>query len=114
MKQVNYIIFFFIFLMKVSLCSAQIRYLEAFKYQGKTKAEIQKERYIAREERKEAREKRKIERMEKKRIKKHHKQLQDKKTYKRMKKTLKKAKMYNENKREFFLIRWFKYKRKVR
>ncbi len=102
-----------ILLLNILLCSAQIRYLEAFKYQGKTKAEIQKEKYIAREERKEEREKRKIERLEKKRIKKHHKQLQDKKTYKRMKKNFKKAKMYNENKREFFLIRWFKYKRKV-
>lgn len=114
MKGGKYSIFLSGLLLNVVLCSAQIRYLEAFKYQGKTKAEIQKEKYIAREERKEERERRKIERLEKKRIKKHHKQLQDKKTYKRMKKNFRKAKMYNENKREFFLIRWFKYKRKVR
>ncbi len=97
-----------------SILSAQIQYLEAFKHQGKTKAEIQKEKYIEREERKEAREQRKLRRLEKKMIKQHHKKLQDKKTYKRMKKSRKKATMYNENKREFFLKRWFKNKRKVR
>lgn len=102
------------FLWSVCLCQAQIQYLEAFKYQGKTKAEIQKERYIEREERKEAREERKLRRLEKKMIRQHHKKLQDKKTYKRMKRSKKKASMYNENKREFFLKRWFKNKRKVR
>ena len=102
------------FLLSVSLCEGQIQYLEAFKYQGKTKAEIQKERYIEREERKEMHEERKFERLEKKVIRKHHKKLQDKKTYKRMKKSRQKANMYNENKREFFLKRWFKTKRKVR
>lgn len=94
------------------VCVSQIQYLEAFKYQGKTKAEIQKEKYIEREERKEAREERKLRRLEKKMIKKHHKKLQDKNTYKRMKKSRKKAAMYNENKREFFLKRWFKNKKK--
>lgn len=93
---------------------SQIQYLEAFKYQGKSKSEIQKEKYIEREERKEAREKRKMGKLEKKMIKKHHKKLQDKKTYKKMKKSKKKAQMYNENKREFFLKRWFKNKKKVR
>lgn len=93
---------------------SQIQYLEAFKYQGKTKAEIQKEKYAEKEERKQAREGRKLKRLEKKMIKKHHKKLQDKKTYKRMKKSRKKATRYNENKREFFIKRWFKYKKKVR
>ncbi|MCX8144275.1 MAG: hypothetical protein N3F62_08500 [Bacteroidia bacterium] len=113
MKRYRHIVVFvFVLLAYVNL--AQIRYLEAFKYQGKTKEELKKERYIAKEERKEAREERKLRRLEKKMIKKHHKKLQDKKTYKRMKKSLRKATNYNENKREFFLIRWFKYKRKVK
>ncbi len=93
---------------------SQIQYLEAFKYQGKTKTEIQKEKYVEKEERKEMKEQRKLRRLEKRMIRKHHKKLQSKKTYKRMKKSRKKATRYNENKREFFLKRWFKYKRKVR
>lgn len=101
-----------LFLLLVNFVIGQIQYLEAFKYQGKTKAEIQKERYIEKQERKEAREERKLRRLEKKMIKKHHKKLQDKKTYKRMKKSRKKATMYNENKREFFLKRWFQKLRK--
>jgi len=101
-----------IFLLLVNTVIGQIQYLEAFKYQGKSKAEIQKERYIEKQERREAREERKLRRLEKKMIKKHHKKLQDKKTYKRMKKSLKKATMYNENKREFFLKRWFQKLRK--
>lgn len=108
-----YLTYLIIFLMGKNIFS-QIQYLEAFKYQGRTKAEIQKEKYIERQERKEVREERKLRRLEKKMIKKHHKKLQDKKTYKRMKKSKRKATMYNENKREFFLKRWFKGKRKVR
>lgn len=113
MRMFSFITGILLFLFKYPV-SAQIQYLEAFKYQGKTKAEIQKEKYIEREERKEAREQRKLRRLEKKMIKKHHKKLQDKKTYKRMKKSRKKSQMYNENKREFFLKRWFKNKRKVK
>lgn len=108
------IILIYILLNINTICIAQIQYLEAFKYQGKTKAEIQKEKYIEREKRKEEKEQRKLRRLEKKMIKNHHKKLQDKKTYKRMKKSRKKATMYNENKREFFLKRWFKNKRKIK
>lgn len=58
--------------------------------------------------RKEAREKRKLERAEKKAIKKYHKRLQTKKVRKRMKSSRKSAKRYNDNKKEFFLLRWIK------
>jgi hypothetical protein len=58
--------------------------------------------------RKEARERKKMERAERKAIKKYHKRLQTKKVRKRMKSNRRKTARYNDNKREFFLIRWFK------
>jgi len=60
--------------------------------------------------RKEAREKRKLERAEKKAIKKHHKRIQTKAVRKRMKSSKKKTTRYNDNKKEFFISRWYKNK----
>ncbi len=62
--------------------------------------------------RKEAREKRKIHRAEKKAIKQYHKRLQTKQVRKRMKASRKAAIRHNENKREFFLKRWFRGKKR--
>lgn len=47
---------------------------------------------------------------DKKMVKEHHKRLQTKKVNKRMKKNKKKSERVNENKREFFLKRWFRKK----
>ncbi len=58
--------------------------------------------------RQERREKRKLEKAEAKAIKKHHKRIQSKSVLKRMKSSKKASKRYNDNKREFFLKRWFK------
>jgi|JI8StandDraft_1071087.scaffolds.fasta_scaffold318017_1 uncharacterized membrane protein len=61
-----------------------------------------------RQMRRESREKRKMEKAERKAIKKYHKRLQTKKVRKRMKSSRKSAARYNDNKRDFFLVRWFK------
>lgn len=52
-------------------------------------------------------ENRRIKRDEAKKIKQHHKRLQTKEVRKRMKKDKKKSQRIKENKREFFLKRWF-------
>src|SRR5687767_11570047 len=70
---------------------------KSFKQELKTNKQI----------RREAREKRKLERAEKKAVKKHHKRIQTKKVRKRMKESRKTAVRHNENKREFFIKRWF-------
>jgi hypothetical protein len=88
-----------------SVCSAQDKGPKPSKDAVKSKREIKKE------ERKEAKERRKREKEERKAIKAYHKRLQTKQVYKRMKKSRKKATFYNEHKREFFLIRWFKKKK---
>lgn len=80
---------------------------------GPKEKSVKSERRIRKELRREATEKRRKERAERKAIKKHHKRLQTKKVRKRMKSSRKSANRYNENKREFFLIRWFKKKKKV-
>lgn len=72
------------------------------------------ERKLRKVLRKEAKEKRRKERAERKAIKKYHKRLQTKKVRKRMKKSKKRATLNNENKREFFLKRWFKKKKKLK
>lgn len=56
-------------------------------------------------------EQRKMEMQEKKAIKEHHKRLQTKETRKRMRKEKSKGNKMRANKKEFFLVRWFKYKR---
>jgi Ni/Co efflux regulator RcnB len=71
------------------------------------------ERKLRKEERREAREKRRQEKAERKAVKAYHKRLQTKKVLKRMKQSKNKARLNNEHKREFFLKRWFKKKKKV-
>ena len=61
-----------------------------------------------RQVRKERREKKKLEKEERKAIEKHHKRIQTKAVRKRMKASRRKSKRYNDNKREFFLVRWYK------
>lgn len=56
---------------------------------------------------------RRIERDEKKAIKEHHKRLQTKETLKRMKRERKKGDKLRANKREPWIVRKFKYKRKT-
>jgi hypothetical protein len=88
-------------------------------YYGQDKGTGPKEKSIASQrklkklERREAREKRKKERAERKAVKAYHKRLQTKTVRKRMKHSKKRATLNNENKREFFLKRWFKKKKKV-
>lgn len=72
------------------------------------------ERKLRKALRKESREKRRKERAERKAIKKYHKRLQTKKVRKRMKKSKHTATLHNENRREFFLKRWFKKKKKIK
>jgi len=79
---------------------------------GKEKS-IKSERKVRKELRREAIEKRRKERAERKAIKKYHKRLQTSKVRKRMKASKKSATRYNQNKREFFIIRWFKKKKRV-
>jgi uncharacterized protein YlxW (UPF0749 family) len=55
-------------------------------------------------------EQRKLERQQAKAVKDHHKRIQTKKTRKEMRKTRKKGDKARGNKREFFLVRWFKYR----
>lgn len=76
------------------------------------KAEASK-REIRKQEKKEYKERKQREKEERKLIKAHHKRIQTKKVRKRMKKSLAKATRYNENRREFFLVRWLKKKKKV-
>ncbi len=54
-------------------------------------------------------EQRQLERDQKKEVKEYHKKLQTKQTVKRMKKEKKKSDKLRRNKRDFFLIRWFKH-----
>ena len=75
-------------------------------------AELNK-RAIRKQERKEAKERRKLEKAERKAIKAHHKRIQTKKVRKRMKKSRKKAIQNNTHKRDSFLKRLFKKKKKV-
>jgi hypothetical protein len=78
-----------------------------------TKQAEQKKRAIRKADRKEARERRRLEKQERKAIKAHHKRLQTKDVRKRMKKSRKKATMNNTGKREPWIKRVFKKKKKV-
>lgn len=78
-----------------------------------TKGAEQNKRAIRKAEKKEAKERRKIEREERKAIKAYHKRLQTKIVRKRMKKSRKKAIMNNEHRRESWIKRWFKKRKKV-
>jgi hypothetical protein len=68
----------------------------------------------SRAQRKAAKQKWKEQRQEdmehKKAVKEHHKRFQTKKTRKEMRKEQRKSEKLKTNKREFFLIRWFKYR----
>lgn len=79
----------------------------------KKQQSLKSERRIRKELRRESTEKRRKERAERKAVKKYHKRLQTKKVRKRMKSSKKSAIRYNEHKREFFIIRWFKKKKRV-
>lgn len=80
---------------------------------GPKEKSFKSERKLRKLERQEARERRRKEKAERKAIKAYHKRLQTKQVRKRMKKSKKRATLNNENKREFFLKRWFKKKKKV-
>ena len=67
---------------------------------------------IRKQQKRESREKRKLEKAERKKVKLHHKKLQTKKVQKRMKKSRQTAIRNNDNKREFFMKRWFRKKNK--
>jgi len=56
-------------------------------------------------------ENRNIERAQKKAVKEHHKNLQTKQTNKRMRKEKRRSEKLRTNKKEFFIVRWFKYGR---
>jgi hypothetical protein len=99
---------FFIFCAGVSLPN-----FSQEKNAGPKEKSIKSERKVRRELRKEAKEKRRKERAERKAIKKYHKRLQTKKVRKRMKASKKTAIRNNEHKRDFFIKRWFKKKKKV-
>ena len=80
---------------------------------GPDEPSAKEELRIRKQRRKAAREKRKLEKEEQKKIKKHHKRIQTKKVQKRMKKSRKQSVRNNENRREFFLKRWFTKKRET-
>jgi hypothetical protein len=80
---------------------------------GSKEKSLKSERKVRRELRAEAKEKRRKERAEKKAIKEYHKRLQTKKVRKRMKTSRKTAIRNHDNKREFFVKRWFKKRKKV-
>lgn len=65
------------------------------------------QRKLAKQKWKEERAKKRDDR---KMVKQHHKRLQTKTVQKRMKKNKKKSERVNDNRREFFLKRWFKRK----
>lgn len=79
---------------------------------GPKKPSIASERKKRKAIRKEAQEQRRKERAERKAIKAYHKRLQTKTVRKRMKRNRAKAQRINDNKREFFLKRWFTRKTK--
>ena len=62
----------------------------------------------------EKREQRRKERAERKAVKAYHKRLQTKTVRKRMKQSRKSSLRYNDHKREFIIVRWFKKKRRKR
>jgi hypothetical protein len=78
---------------------------------GPKEPSAKEELRIRKQRRKESREKRKLEKEERKKIKEHHKRIQTKNVQKRMKKSRKAAMRSNENRREFFLKRWFTKKK---
>jgi hypothetical protein len=78
---------------------------------GPKEKTVKEELKSNRQLRKERKEKRKLERAERKAIKDYHKRLQTKKVRKRMKESRQHANRNNDNRREFFLKRWFRKKK---
>jgi hypothetical protein len=95
------------------LCTCLFFFVNPAQNSGPKEKSLKSERKVRRELRAEAKEKRRKERAEKKAIKKYHKRLQTKKVRKRMKASRKTAIRNHDNKREFFIKRWFKKKKKV-
>lgn len=98
----KYIFFVFVLIISFLSVSAQI------KGTGPKEKTFKQDLKSSKQIRKENREKRKIARAEKKAIKKYHKRLQTKTVRKRMKSSRKNATRYNDNRKEFFIKRWFK------
>lgn len=71
---------------------------------------LKSEREKRRSDKKKWKEERRRKRAEEKMIRDHHKRIQTKEVNKRMRRSQRKAKRINENRREFFLIRWFSRK----
>ena len=105
-KIFKYIFTFFIFCFVVSV-HAQENKSEA----DKKGTSIKSEREKRRSDRKKWKEERRRKRAEERMIRNHHKRIQTKEVNKRMRRSQRKAKRINENKREFFLIRWFSRKK---
>jgi hypothetical protein len=80
---------------------------------GPPEKSIASERRLRKLDKKESKERRRKEKAEKKAVKEHHKRLQTKQVRKRMKQSKNRANLNNQNKREFFLVRWFKKRKKV-
>lgn len=99
-----------IFILTLALLSAFSPVTGQNKGTGPREMSAKEEMRIRKQQKKESREKRKLEKLERKKVKKHHKRLQTKKVQKRMKKSQKTAVRNNENRREFFLKRWFSKK----
>ena len=102
--------YFFVFFLAVSFISFAQNPPEQ---KSPTKGAEQNKKAIRKAEKKEAKERRRIEKEERKAIKAYHKRLQTKTVRKRMKKSRKKAIMNNEHRRESFLKRWFKKRKKI-
>ena len=102
--------YFFIFFLAFCFISYSQKAPET---KAPTKGAEQNKRAIRKAEKKEAKERRRIEKQERKAIKAYHKRLQTKQVRKRMKRSRKKAIMNNTNKREPWIKRVFKKKKRV-
>lgn len=101
MKNISKFIFlFFVFLMPASIIAQ-----DAPKDKAPATSRVQRKAA-----KKKWKEQRKLEMDQKKAVKQHHKRIQTKETRKRMRKEKKKSDKMRANKREFFLVRWFKFR----
>lgn len=100
MKFLKYILF-----LLVLISSVEIVAQEAAPKKSESPATTRAKRKKAKQKWKEQR---KIEMEQKKAVKQHHKRIQTKETRKRMKRERRKSDNLRKNKKEFFLIRWFR------
>ena len=105
-KNLKYIFAFILFCFTI-LTQAQDKKTE----EDKKGTSIKSEREKRRSDKKKWKEERRRKRAEEKAIRDHHKRIQTKEVNKRMRRSKRKAQHVNENKREFFLIRWFSRKK---